>query len=160
NKVVADVKDAVAASPVVQEIVAAIPHNADRDGPKDKSIDWLGAARAAAGQATLRVVDGREIAGYLDRDHQDLRYQPPHIPHSPPSGQSILASCRSANEEAIAELVASGRYDPARYAPREADRELFALWQRALRQDPTTGSPGRRGPTRLIPLVNDAGVGK
>src|SRR5436305_9612023 len=47
NKVVDDVKEAVAASPGVREIVAAFPHNADRDGPKDKGIDWLGAARAA-----------------------------------------------------------------------------------------------------------------
>lgn len=160
GKVVDDVKEAVAASPGVREIVAAIPHNADRDGPKDKTIDWLGAARAAAGQATLRVVDGREIVGYLDRDHQDLRYEHLRIPYSRLSGQSILASCRRANDEAVTELVASGRYDPARYAAREADRELFALWQRALRPDPTVGSSGRLGPTRLVPLVNDAGVGK
>lgn len=160
NKVVNDVKEAVAASPGVREIVAAIPHNSDRDGPRDKHIDWLSAARAAAGQATLRMVDGRDIAGYLDRDHQDLRCEHLRIPYSRLSGQSILASCRIANEQAVAELVASGRYDPARYAPREADRELFALWQRALRPDPTAGSSGQRGPTRLVALVNDAGVGK
>jgi hypothetical protein len=160
NKVVEDVKEAVAASLGVREIVAAIPHNTDRDGPKDKTIDWLGDAKAAAGQATLRVVDGREIAGYLDRDHQDLRYEHLRTPYSRLSGQSILVSCRSANEQAVTELAASGRYDPTRYAPREADRELFALWQRALRPDPTAGSSGRRGPTRLIALVNDAGVGK
>jgi HEAT repeat protein len=159
NKVVDDVKEAVAASPGVREIVAAIPHNADRDGPKDKSIDWLGAARAAAGQATLRVVDGREIAGYLDRDHQDLRFEHLHIRYSRPSGQSILASCRQANEEAIAELVTSGRYDPGRYASRDADRDLFRFWQRVLRSERKAGSSGRE-PTRLIPLVNDAGVGK
>jgi HEAT repeat protein len=159
NKVVEDVKEAVTASPSVREIVVAIPHNADRDGPKDKNIDWLGAARTAAGLATLRVVDGRDIARLLDTDHQDLRFEHLRIRYSRLSGQSILASCRRANEEAIAEVVASGRYDPARYAPREADRELFALWQRALRPDTQAGS-SKLEPTRLVPLVNDSGVGK
>ena len=51
NKVVVDVREAVAASPMVEEIVVVIPHNADRDGPKDKSIDWRSDARAAAGKA-------------------------------------------------------------------------------------------------------------
>lgn len=159
NKVVDDVKEAVAASPGVQEIVAAIPHNSDRDGPKDKTIDWLGAAKAAAGQATLRVVDGREIAGYLDRDQQDLRYEHLRIPYSRLSGQSILASCRRTNEQVIAGLTAGGRYDPDRYAPRDADRKLFGLWQGALRSDQKAGSLERE-PTRLIALANDAGVGK
>jgi hypothetical protein len=47
NKIVKDVKEALAASPELREIVVAIPHNADREGPK--GIDWLGPARAAAG---------------------------------------------------------------------------------------------------------------
>src|SRR4051812_48434468 len=41
TKVVADVREAVAASPLVEEVVVVIPHNVDRDGPKDTSIDWL-----------------------------------------------------------------------------------------------------------------------
>lgn len=159
NKIADDVKETVAASPAVQEIVVAIPRDVDRAGPKNKSLDWLSKAKAEAGTATLRVVDGREIAGYLDRDHQDLRYEHLRIPYSRLSGQSILASCREANAQAVAELVASGRYDPDRYAPRDADRELFGLWQGALRPAPKGGSSSRE-PTRLIPLVNDAGVGK
>ncbi len=160
NKVVEDVKEAVAASQGVQEIVVAIPHNADRDdGPKEKSIDWLKDARAAAGKASFRVVDGRDIVRLLDAEHQDLRHQHLGLPYSRLCGQSILASCQGANEEAIAELIASGRYGPARYTSREADRELFRLWQRALRPETKEGSSGH-GPTLLIPLVNDAGVGK
>ena len=47
NKVVEDVREAVAASPVSTEVVVMLPHNVDRDGPKDKRIDWLSRASAA-----------------------------------------------------------------------------------------------------------------
>jgi hypothetical protein len=41
-KVVGDVKEAVAASPNVEEVVAAFPWDTDRDGPtKGENIDWL-----------------------------------------------------------------------------------------------------------------------
>jgi hypothetical protein len=159
RKLVEDVQAAVAASPGVEEIVVASPRDVDREGPRDKSIDWLSDANAAAGKAKLRIYDGKEIAGYLDRDHQDLRYDHLRIAYSRHSRQSILASCHQANQQAVAELVASGRYDPNRYAPRDADRELFALWQRALRSETRADSSAREW-TRLIPLVNDAGVGK
>src|SRR5262249_25512297 len=56
NKVVDDVREAVAASPLATEVVVVIPHNADRDGPKDKTIDWLSQARATAGKAAVRVI--------------------------------------------------------------------------------------------------------
>src|SRR3954467_7988038 len=102
NKVVDDVKEAVAASPGVQEILAAIPHNADRDGPKDKTIDWLKDAKAAAGKAIFNVVDGRDLARLLDAEHQDLRHEHLGIPYSRLCGQSLLASCRRATAEAIA----------------------------------------------------------
>lgn len=160
NKVISDVNDAVSASPGVQEIVVATPRNIDREGPKDKSLDWLSAAKAAAGKATLQQpYDGRDIARLLDAEHQDLRYEYLRIPYSRLSGQSILASCREANDRTIAELTESGRYDPTRYSPREADRRLFGLWQRAMRPTNEGGSLGRKL-IRLIALVNDSGVGK
>ena len=163
TKMVQDIEEVVQTSAGVEEIVIATSRDVNREGPRPKrkkKVDWFKPARTAAGKAKLKLVDGPEITGYLDRDHQDLRYEHLRIPYSRLSGQSILASCRQANEAAVAELVVSGRYDPPRYAPREADRELFGLWQRTLRPDATAGSSGRRGPTRLIPLVNDAGVGK
>src|SRR3954469_13796336 len=43
NKVVDDVKEAVAASPAVMEVVVAVPRDVDREGPKTGAIDWLGA---------------------------------------------------------------------------------------------------------------------
>lgn len=64
NKVVDDVKNSVAAAPDAAEIVIAIPHDADRDGPK-QDIDWLGAARLAAGGAELRVVSAIKIIDAL-----------------------------------------------------------------------------------------------
>jgi hypothetical protein len=133
NKVVEDVREAVTASPMVTEVVVVIPHNADRDGPKDKSIDWLSEARAAGGKAAVRVIDGRDISRLLDADHQDLRYEHLGIPYSRLSGTSILAGCRIASLATIDSIKTSGRYDPARYSPRTADRELYRFWQSAFR---------------------------
>src|SRR5271157_3583975 len=82
KKVVEDVREAVASSPTVKEVVIVIPHNVDRDGPKDKGKDWFSEARKVAGEASLRVIDGREISLLLDVDHQDLRYEHLGIPYS------------------------------------------------------------------------------
>ncbi len=158
TKVVDDVREAVAVSPMVKEIVVVIPHNADRDGPKVKSIDWLSNARTAAGTASLRVIDGREISRELDTDHQDLRYIHLGIPYSRLSGQSILAGCQAASLKVIDSIKASGRYDPGRYVPRSADGELYRLWQAAARHG--FDNERRVGPVRLIALVSDSGLGK
>ena len=159
NKVVQDVKDAVSASPSVKEIVAVIPHNADRDGPSKRApIDWLSKARAAAGAACFRLIDGRELSRHLDADHQDLRYEHLRIPYSRLSGASILGSARIATASVLESIRASGRYDPNRYATRSADRELYQLWQSCLREDSLTER--RVAPVRMIGLVNDSGVGK
>jgi HEAT repeat protein len=158
NKVVADVREAIVASPVVSEIVIVIPHNADRDGPKNSSIDWLANARAAAGEASIRVVDGREISRHLDTDHQDLRYEHLGIPYSRLSGPSILAGCRIASQRIIDSIKASGRYDKERYVTRSADGELYRLWQAASRH--LANHSHWTSPVRLIPLVSDSGVGK
>lgn len=158
NKVVKDVREAVAASPVLSEIVIVIPHNADRDGPKDSGIDWLSNARATAGTASIRVIDGRDISHHFDTDHQDLRYEHLGIPYSRLSGPSILAGCRIASQRVIDSIKASGRYDQERYVTRSADGELYRLWQVASRHLANHGH--RASPVRLIPLVNDSGVGK
>lgn len=158
DKLVDDVGEAVAASPTANEIVVVFPHNADRDGPGNKGIDWLSNARTAAGKASLRVIDGREIASQLDSDHQDLRYEHLGIPYSRLSGPSLLAGCQAASLKVLDSIQASGRYDLGRYVPRSADGELYRLWQTATR--PGFDLSRRVGPVRLIALVNDSGVGK
>ena len=158
KKVVKDVREAVASSPAVKEVVIVIPHNVDRDGPKDKTIDWFSEAQEVAGQASLRVIDGRDISRLLDTNHQDLRYEHLGVPYSRLSGPSILAGCQSASVSLIDSIQTSGRYDPDRYALRSADKELYRLWQAALRHGPD--SDRRIAPVRLIALVNDSGVGK
>jgi hypothetical protein len=156
KKVVDDVREAVAAAPLATEVVVVIPHNVDRDGPKDESIDWLGEARAISGNAAVRVIDGREISRLLDSDHQDLRHQHLGIPYSRLSGVSVLSGCQVASLATIDSITTSGRYDPARYSQRVADKELYRLWQSAFRH----GGDNRVAPVRLIALVNDSGVGK
>lgn len=159
NKVVDDVKGAVTASPSVEEIVAVIPYNADRDRPKrTQKGDWLANARAAAGRASFRLIHGPEMAQLLDTDHQDLRHQHLGIPYSRLNGPSILASARASTATVIEAIRKGGRYDPGRYAARSADRELYRLWQQCLRK----GRDGaqRIESVRMIALVNDSGVGK
>ena len=63
-----------------------------------------------------------------------------------------------ASVSVIDSIQTSGRYDPDRYALRSADKELYRLWQAALRHGPD--SDRRIAPVRLIALVNDSGVGK
>jgi hypothetical protein len=161
NKLITDVQEVIRNSSGVEEIVFATSRDVNREGPKPKKgnrVDWLEAAKSAAAKATLRIIDGRELAGRLDRDHQDLRFQHLRIPYSRLSGASILESCRSANQRTVEGLKASGRYDPGRYVSRSPDHELYGLWQQALRA--TRDNSPREEPTRLIALVNDAGVGK
>jgi hypothetical protein len=78
NKLVRDVGDAAKASPAAQEIVVAVPRDVDRDGPKDKTIDWEGKATSAAGNAKLTIYDGRKLSRYLDEDYQDTGTVPLH----------------------------------------------------------------------------------
>jgi len=158
KKVVEDVREAVASSPAVKEVVIVIPHNVDRDGPKDKSKDWFSEAQEIAGEARLRVIDGRDFSFLLDLDHQDLRYEHLAIPYSRLSGPSILAGCQSASVSVISSIQTSGRYDPDHYSLRSADKELYRLWQAALRHG--LDNDRRIAPVRLIALVNDSGVGK
>jgi len=158
KKVVEDVRDAVAASSALTEVVVVIPHNADRDGPKDKTIDWFGDAQKAAGRVSLHLFDGRDLSRLLDTEHQDLRHEHLGIPYSRLCGASILTGCRFTSTTAINSIQASGRYDPGRYSSRSADRELYRLWQTTLRND--TGTERRAAPVRLIALVSDSGVGK
>jgi hypothetical protein len=158
TKLVADVQAAVAASPNVEEVVAAVPWDVDRDGPtKGDNIDWIAQARATAGKATFATCHGPEIARLLDTDHQDLRHGHLGIPYSHLSYAAILASCQAANAAAIEELGLHGRYDSGRYLFREADREMFRVWQRAWRDDKEAV---HKEPVRLVALVNGAGLGK
>ena len=115
-------------------------------------------ARAAAGNATFRVIDGRDISSQLDTDHQDLRNEHLGIPYSRLSGVSILAGCQTASLKVLDSIKTSGRYDPDRYVQRSADGDLYRLWQSATRHG--VGGNSRSGPVRLIALVNDSGVGK
>jgi hypothetical protein len=158
KKVVKDVQDATAVSRVLEEVVAIIPHNSDRDGPMDPTIDWLSEAHQAAGQASFRIIDGRDIAVLLDKDHQDLRHEHLGIPYAHLSGPCLLASARATTGSCLDRIKGTGRYDAERYIPRSADRELYGLWQRGLRN----GGDGERrtGPVRMIALVSDSGVGK
>ncbi len=159
TKLVEDVKEAVAASPNVEEIVAALPWDVDRHGPtKGENLDWLDKAKAAAGKAAFSIRHGPEIARLLDTDHQDLRHDHLGIPYSRLSHQAILAACRRATATALDELEVHGRYEPSRYLYREADRELFRLWQRAIRG--AKSGADREEAIRLIALVNDSGFGK
>jgi len=158
NKLRSDIREARAACPSVEEIVAVLPRDVDREGPTDKSIDWFSAAKAEAATATFRLVDGRTLARLLDADHQDLRYDHFRIPYSRLTATSILASGRRATLETLTAIRATGRYDPDRYTLRSADRELFTLWQTCLREHEPDHR--RMGPVRMIALVDDSGVGK
>ncbi len=159
TKVVDDVGKAVAGSPNVGEVVVAVPWDMDRDGPtKGENIDWLSQAKAAAARAIFGRYDGPEIARILDADHQDLRHLHLGIPYSRLTYPAILASCQASNAAAIEELRLHGRYDPDRYLFREADRELFGVWQGAWR-DENKGS-GCKEAVRLVALVNHSGLGK
>src|SRR4029453_4664707 len=55
---------------------------------------------------------------------------------------------------AVGGFVRNGRYDPNRYVLRSADRRLYDLWQSCWRS-----TAGEIRP-RLIPIVNDSGLGK
>src|SRR5262249_4361560 len=75
-----------------------------------------------------------------------------------PDPAAIITACRTTNAAALDELRTHGRYDPDRYLFREADRQLFQLWQRAWRGEGK--EQGRGEAIRLIALVNDSGLGK
>ncbi len=160
TKVVDDVREAVANSPNVGEILVVIPRNVDRDGPKKgKVVDWLANAKRIAGKASVELIDGPKISRLLDKDHQDIRFEHLSIPYSRLCGPSILAGCQATSSLTLDSIKSSGRYDPDRYASRMADRDLFRLWQSALRKEGVE-SDRRVSPVRLIALVSDSGVGK
>ncbi len=157
NKVVSDVAAAVVISTELCEIVVIIPQNKDRDGPSRTKTDWLQRVREAARGVPFRLIDGPELARLLDFEYQDLRYEHLGIAYSRLTRVSILASAKAATQDALTTIRASGRYDPARYARRSADAEIFRLWQLALRAE--TASDGKDS-VKLIALVDDSGVGK
>ncbi|MGO8929855.1 MAG: NACHT domain-containing protein [Limisphaerales bacterium] len=157
TKVVADITDAAGSSSEIEEIVVALPRDVDREGPKDKSVNWMASAKKEAGEAILTFYDGRRISRYLDEDYQDIRLEYFGTPYSRLSQEAMLLSCGRANQDAIADLSAKGRYAPGHYVFREADSELRRIWTRAFSP---TSEGSRRRTARLIPLVNDSGVGK
>src|SRR5688572_12299499 len=86
NKVADDVREAMSVSPNVREVVVVLTRDVDREGPKarknEPAIDWLAKVREAAGNAVLRIIDRKELAQYLDAEHQDLRLRFLGIPYS------------------------------------------------------------------------------
>jgi hypothetical protein len=159
SKVSEDVKEAMAASPNVEEVVLATPRDVSREAPtKGDNLDWLPKAKAAAGRASFRLYDGPEIARLLDTNHQGIRHDHLGIPYSRLSYSGILASCRRANAGILAEMKWYRRFDPDRYLFRKDDRQLFQVWQRAWRG--TGKELDRQDNVRLIALVNHSGLGK
>src|SRR5581483_5940563 len=156
DKVVADIREAISTSPLVEEIVAAIPRNADREGP-GKVIPWEAQAKEAAGTARFTFFDGPKLAHLLDADYQDIRYEFLSIPFSRLSKSALIASCRAANQNALDDLLAKGRYSREQYVRRQADAELRTLWAEAFRS--ACDATGRAGGC-LIPVLGDSGLGK
>jgi hypothetical protein len=152
KKLVDDVKQARAACPNATEIVCATCIDTERD--RRKPDDWLTNATAAAGASSFRLFTGREIAHLLDTDHQDLRFDYLRIPYSRLTFDSLVVANRDRTLATVKELVRSGHYAPNRYVVRSADRRLYDLWQGCSR---STGGDIR---PRLIPVVNDSGLGK
>jgi HEAT repeat protein len=151
SKVCEDVAVAVKASSNLQQIVIAIPRDVDREGPKDKQIVWEERVRTAANNIPCSIYDGRKLSGFLDEKYQDLRYEHLGIPFSRLSSAVIERSCNVVNQVVIGDFKAKGRYDPQHYVAREADDQLKQLWREAF---------GSKKGCRLIPIVNDSGVGK
>jgi HEAT repeat protein len=151
NKICDDVALALQTSPYLQEIVIALPRDVDREGPKDKKIDWEERIRTAAKTKPWAIYDGRKLSGFLDEKYQDLRYKHLGIPFSRLSRAVIMTSCHTVNQEVIGDFKAKGRYDPEHYVSRDADNQLKQLWREAF---------GSKKGCRLIPVVNDSGVGK
>jgi HEAT repeat protein len=151
NKVCDDVSSALKASSNLQEIVIAIPRDVDRDGPKSKTINWEERVRSTACGTTITVYDGRKLSGFLDEQYQDLRYEHLRIPFSRLSTPVIVTSCAIVNQEVIGNFKAKGRFDPQHYVLREADNQLKQLWREAF---------GSKKRCRLLPVVDDSGVGK
>ena len=155
NKICDDVALALQTSPNLQEIVIALPRDVDRDGPKAKKgvkkIDWEERVRTAANSKPWAIYDGQKLSGFLDENYQDLRYEHLGIPFSRLSSVVIVTSCNVVNQVVISDFKAKGRYDPQHYVPREADDQLKQLWREAF---------GSKKGCRLIPVVNDSGVGK
>ena len=152
TKLVDDVRKARAACPRATEIVWATCNDTERD--RRKTPHWLARAETASGSATLTLFTGREIAHLLDTDYQDLRFEYLRIPYSRITYDSLVVASRERTHLAIAELTRSGHYDPSRYVVRSADHRLYNLWQSCWRSE----IGGVR--SRLIPVVNDSGLGK
>lgn len=156
RKVLSDVKEVRSACTNVTEIVVVVARDVDRDGPRRNRDEggWLGAARAAAG-VTLRIIDRKELAAYLDNEHQDLRFRYLGIPYSRLSHAGIVASAQSETRRTIGEITESGRFDALHYIVRSADRDLYRFWQASFNQELASDKPR----SRLIPLVADSGLG-
>src|SRR6185437_4520889 len=151
NKLCRDISSALNTSPNICELVIALPRDVDREGPKDKTIDWEGRLNAAAGNKSVTIFDGRRLSALLDEKYQDLRYEHLAIPFSRLSNEVVIASCQTVNQITIDDLKTKGRFDPEHYVFRQADGQLKQLWREAF---------GSRKGCRLIPVVNDSGLGK
>jgi HEAT repeat protein len=151
NKICDDVILALQTSSNLREIVIALPRDVDREGPKDKTIDWEERVRTAAKTKPWAIYDGRKLSGFLDEKYQDLRYEHLGIPFSRLSSAAIVTSCNLASQAVISDFKSKGRYDPQHYVSREADVQLKQLWREAF---------GSNKGCRLIPVVSDSGVGK
>ena len=159
SKAIEDVKDAKKGCPGAEEIVLALPLDVNRDKiPKGKYENWLDLASTEAAPAKLSLFDGPTLVQQLDGASQDLRKEYLDVPFSRLSWYSILSSSRKASSTTLDRLRSTKRYDAKCYVEREADTQLFKMWQNGLR-NVSDRSQERQGRT-FIPLIADSGIGK
>lgn len=155
RKAIRDVADARKACPLAEEFLVATPRDVSRDLEKERRKAWVSDLRAAAAPARVRVVGGRLLAMWLDRDHPDLRWELLRIPYSRLTRPALVQSANESSRRVLARLKQQERYAPATYSVRRADRELYDRWQTAC--DPDHHAERR---ATLVPVVSSAGMGK
>ncbi len=155
RKTIDDVGEAIKACARVEEILVATPRDVSRDLDKAERKTWTSELRSVAGKARVRVVGGRLLATWLDRDHLDLRWEYLGIPYSRLALPALIESARDSSRRVLERLINLGRYVPALYSVRRADRELYDRWQVAC--DPNHYTERR---ATLVPVVSPAGMGK
>ncbi len=95
------------------------------------------------------------MALWLDRDSTDLRWEMLGIPYSRLTLPALVQSAKDSSRRVLSRLQEQGRYVPAMYSVRSADRELYDRWQIAY--DPNRVADRR---ATLVPVVSGAGMGK